>query len=147
MSMEPSTEMAGKTHSEHAVTTGQSTTKRRQRKRLPAPKCRTPRAAIRRFNFLVTKFTREVSDGRELLTAECEMVRQAAAIMLRAEQLQAGIVAGAEIDPDELIRLSSEGRRVLRSIRAGAKPEASPSPSPWSALRNQPQTRVGLADE
>jgi hypothetical protein len=134
LSMEPSAEMAGKTHPEHAVTTGQSATKRRQRKRLPAPKCRTPRAAIRRFNTLVTKFTREVSGGRELLTAESEMVRQAAAIMLRAEQLQAGIVRGEAIDPDELIRLSSEGRRVLRSIRAGVKPEA-PPPPPWSPLR------------
>jgi hypothetical protein len=105
-----------------------------RRKRLVAPKCRTPLAAIRRFNTLVTKFTREVAGGRELLTAECEMVRAAAAIMLRAEQLQAGIVRGEAIDPDELIRLSSEGRRVLRSIRAGAKPEASP-PLPWSPLR------------
>jgi hypothetical protein len=121
-------------HSEPVVTTDQKPTERR-RKRLPAPKSRTPLAAIRRFNFLVTKFTREVSGGRGLLTAESEMVRQAAAIMLRAEQLQAGIVQGEPIDPDELIRLSSEGRRVLRSIRAGAKPEASPPSPPWSPLR------------
>jgi hypothetical protein len=123
---------------EHVVTTGQSATKRRQRKRLPPPpKCRTPRAAIRRFNTLVTKFTHEATGGRDrvLLTAECEMVRQAAAIMLRAEQLQAGIVRGEAIDPDELIRLSSEGRRVLRSIRAGSKLEAS-APPPWSPLRS-----------
>jgi hypothetical protein len=106
--------------------------KRVRRKRLPAPKRRTPLASIRRFNDLVTKFTRE--GGREMLTGEREMVRQAAAIMLRAEQLQAGIVRGEVIDPDELIRLSSEARRVLRSIRAGGRALASPSP-PWSPLR------------
>jgi hypothetical protein len=121
------------THPEHVVTTVQKPAKRVRRKRLPAPKSRTPRAAIRRFNDLVTRFTREMN--RELLVGEREMVRQAAAIMLRAEQLQAGIVRGEAIDPDELIRLSSEGRRVLRSIGAGVKPKPeAPSPRPWSPL-------------
>ena len=103
-------------HPESAATAIPMPAKRVRRKRLAAPKCRTPLAAIRRFNTLVTKFTREAAGGRELLTAEREMVRAAAAIMLRAEQLQAGIVRGEPIDPDELIRLSSEGRRVLRSM-------------------------------
>ena len=83
---------AGIMHTEHVVTAGQRATKRRQRKRLPAPKFRTPRAAIRRFNDLITRITHDHLGGRELLTVEREMVRQAAAIMLRTEQLQAGIV-------------------------------------------------------
>lgn len=127
-------ESAVPVHAERAVTTGQSVTKRRQRKRLPAPKCRTPRAAIRQFNTLIIKITQDLQGGRELLMVERELVRQAAAIMLRAEQLQAGIVRGEPIDPDELIRLSSEGRRVLRSIKAGVKQEAPLTPL-WSPLR------------
>jgi hypothetical protein len=125
---------AGIMHTEHVVTAGQRATKRRQRKRLPAPKFRTPRAAIRRFNDLITRITHDHLGGRELLTVEREMVRQAAAIMLRTEQLQAGIVKGEAINPDELIRLSSEARRVLRSIKAGVKQEAPPA-LPWSPLR------------
>jgi hypothetical protein len=74
--------------------------------------------------------------GRDLLAGEREMVRQAAAIMLRAEQLQAGLVKGEPVNPDELIRLSSEARRALRIIKASAmKPEALPTPLPWSPLR------------
>ena len=126
-------ESAISVYAERAVTTAQRVAKRARRKRLPAPKCRTPLASIRRFNSLVTLFIREL--GRDLLTAEREMVRQAAAIMLRAEQLQAAIVTGAEIDPDELIRLSSEGRRILRSIKAGAKLET--PPPLWSPLRSR----------
>jgi hypothetical protein len=123
------------THPEHVVTTILKSAKRVRRKRLAAPKFRTPLASIRRFNDLVTQFTREV--GRELLAGEREMVRQAAAIMLRAEQLQAGLVKGEPVNPDELIRLSSEARRALRIIKASAmKPEALPAPLPWSPLRS-----------
>jgi hypothetical protein len=122
-------------HIEHGVTPTLGATKRKQRKRLPAPKFRTPRGSIRRFNTLVHQYARELGfDERSLLTAECELIRQAAALALRAEQLQAGIVRGALIDPDELIRLSSEARRVLRSIKANPKKEAAP-PRPWSPLR------------
>jgi hypothetical protein len=122
-------------HAEHDITSVPKPAKRKQRKRLLAPKFRTPLASIRRFNDLVTQFTREV--GRDLLAGEREMVRQAAAIMLRAEQLQAGLVKGEPVNPDELIRLSSEARRALRIIKASAmKPEALPTPLPWSPLRS-----------
>jgi hypothetical protein len=109
-------------------------TYRRIHKRPPGGRG-TPLTAIRRFNALVAKFTAEAERGRrELHVAEREMVRQAAAIMLRAEQLQAAIVSGAAINPDELIRLSSEGRRVLRAlgIRNGSEKPRSPL---WSPLR------------
>jgi hypothetical protein len=122
-------------HPEFAATAIPMPAKRVRRKRLPAPKFRTPLASIRRFNDLVTQFTREV--GRELLAGEREMVRQAAAIMLRAEQLQAGLVKGEPVNPDELIRLSSEARRALRTIKASVKkPGALPTPLPWSPLRS-----------
>jgi hypothetical protein len=125
------------TYSEHGATPVLQAPKRKQRERLPAPKFRSPRGSVRRFNTLVHQYARELGfDERSLLTAECELIRQAAALALRAEQLQAGIVRGEPIDPDELIRLSSEGRRVLRSMRAGVKPEA-PPPPPWSPMRSR----------
>jgi hypothetical protein len=124
-------------HAERDIASVPKLAKRKQRKRLPAPKFRTPLAAVRRFNDLIFQFSREMD--RELLAGEKEMVRQAAAIMLRAEQLQAGLVMGEPINPDELIRLSSEARRALRTlgIKASAKkPEALLTPLPWSPLRS-----------
>ncbi len=130
--METALEVPPGTVVEPAANSGQKVRKRRARQRVPGR--RTPRAAIRRFNDLVVQFTAELGGRERLNIAEHEMVRQAAAIMLRAEQLQAAIVRGERIDPDELIRLSSEGRRVLRSLgikNGGAKPQ----PPPWSPLR------------
>ncbi len=44
------------------------------------------------------------------------MIRQAATL-LGAEQLQAAVVAGLPVDADELIRLSSEARRILAGLQ------------------------------
>jgi hypothetical protein len=143
MSVEPALEMPPEAAAKHATSGGQGSAKRARRPRQPAPKRRTPRGAIRRFNGLVAKLAAERGAGA-LGVVEFEMVRQAAAMMLRAEQLQAGIVNGEEIDPNELIRLSSEGRRILRSIRIGAKPGASPPP-PWSPLRAKLNAAAGAS--
>ena len=45
------------------------------------------------------------------------LVRQAAALSLRIEQLQASIVSGEPVNNDETVRLSSEHRRILASLR------------------------------
>ncbi len=120
--------------SEQVAGAGQRAAKRARRPRQPAPRRRTPRASIRRFNGLVAKLAADLGGREKLGVVELEMVRQAAAMMLRAEQLQAGIVNGEAIDPDELIRLSSEARRALRAlgVKAGV---AKPAPPPWSPLR------------
>jgi hypothetical protein len=130
MSVETALEVPPEAAAKHATSGGQGSAKRARRPRQPAPKRRTPRGAIRRFNGLVAKLAAD----RALGVVEIEMVRQAAAMMLRAEQLQAGIVNGEEIDPDELIRLSSEARRALRAL--GVKSSVAP-PAVWSPLRNR----------
>src|SRR5262249_54042549 len=74
--------------------------------RLPVPKYRTSRGSVRRFNTLVTRFTAELlgAGDRPAPTAfERELIRQAAAVMLRAEQLKAKLVYGETVDPEELI--------------------------------------------
>jgi hypothetical protein len=113
-----------------SVTGGQTVAKPARRPRQPAPKYRTPLAAVRRFNGLVLKFTHELLGGRTALTAlERELVRQAAAMVLRAEQLQAGLVRGEPVDPDELIRVTSEMRRAVKAL--GLKPrDGAPEPLP-----------------
>ena len=65
--------------------------------------------------------------GGELSQSDQGLVRQAAAISVHAERLQAAIVAGQDVDSDQVIRLRSECRRILGSLTAkGAKnkPEA-----------------------
>jgi hypothetical protein len=74
-------------------------------------------ATARRFRDLIADYAREHGGNAALSTAELGMVRQAAAITLRAEQLQAAIVRGEPVLADELIRLSSEARRILSSLR------------------------------
>jgi hypothetical protein len=105
---------------EPVATADQSATKRARRPRQPAPKRRTPLGSIRRFNDLVIQFAHDLG-GVDLLTAtERELLRQAAAMSLRAEQLQAAVVNGEQVDGDELIRLSGEARRILTTLRKRA---------------------------
>jgi hypothetical protein len=47
---------------------------------------------------------------------EREMVKQAAALVLRGETLQAAVVAGEPVNYDELVRVTSEMRRVMSSL-------------------------------
>jgi hypothetical protein len=72
-------------------------------------------AAGRRFKHLVTSYTAEC--GRELTELELSQIRQAAAVQLRVEALQANIVRGDHVDSDEIIRLSSEHRRLISSLQ------------------------------
>jgi hypothetical protein len=46
------------------------------------------------------------------------MVRQAAVLMLRSEQLQAAVIRGDPVNDDQLIRLSSEARRAVDALRS-----------------------------
>jgi hypothetical protein len=72
----------------------------------------------RRFRDLIQEYSQECHGGSaDLSPAELGMVRQAAAMTLRAEQLQASVVRGEPVLADELIRLSSEARRILSRLR------------------------------
>jgi hypothetical protein len=51
-----------------------------------------------------------------LSESESSLVRQAAAMTLRAEQLQAAIVRGEAVDDDLLVRISGTGKRLLGAI-------------------------------
>jgi hypothetical protein len=51
---------------------------------------------------------------------ERDLIRQAAGLTLRAEQLQGAIVRGEPISNDELVRISSIAKRLLETIRAKA---------------------------
>jgi hypothetical protein len=50
-------------------------------------------------------------------------------LTLRAEQLQAAIVRGQDVSNDELVRISSTGKRLLEAIRAKADKRKSTGPT------------------
>jgi hypothetical protein len=103
-------------------------------------------ATARRFRDLVTELARE--HGGELSVVELGLIRSAAALTVKAEELQAGIVRGDAVDVDELVRLSSEARRVLQSLRKRA-PAAATSTESFAdiAMRAQSEASERRAKE
>ena len=79
----------------------------------------------RRFRDLVGSSSTAFGGMARLSEAERSLVRQAAALTVRAESLQARVVRGDDVNHDELIRLASEARRALQGIRAREAPKAS----------------------
>jgi len=90
---------------------------------------RSPTA--RRYRDLVQAYTAETAEiGGDLSQTEMAMIKTAASLSLTAELMQADIVNGKPSNTDDLIRLSSEVRRILDTIRERGgkrKPAAGPS--------------------
>jgi hypothetical protein len=77
---------------------------------------RSPNA--RRFRDICANY--EAEAGGSITEVERDLIRQAAGLTLRAEQMQAAIVRGEPVSNDELVRISSTARRLLESIRSKA---------------------------
>src|SRR5215210_4031854 len=71
-------------------------------------------AGARRFRDLIADFAEPFGGLETLAESERVLVKQAAALALRAESMQ--IINGEAGDHNALIRLSSEARRILSSI-------------------------------
>jgi hypothetical protein len=67
--------------------------------------------AARRFRELVESFEKEL--GGKLSEVDQSLVRQAANLVQVSERLQADVIAGAQVDADAMVRISSEARRIL----------------------------------
>src|SRR5436305_446958 len=74
--------------------------------------------AARRFRDICLSYEQEA--GGVVSEVERDLIRQAAGLTLRAEQLQAAIVRGEEVDNDQLIRISGTAKRILEAITAKA---------------------------
>src|SRR3984957_14686654 len=75
-------------------------------------------AGARRFRDLVAAYSADLGDS--LSEADLAMVRTAAALTLKSEQMQAQLAAGENVDSDALIRLAGTTRRSLAGISAKA---------------------------
>jgi hypothetical protein len=71
-------------------------------------------ASARRFRDICRSY--ELEAGGVVTGVERDMIRQAAALTLRAEQLQADIVNGRPVDVDRLTRISGATKRILGAI-------------------------------
>jgi hypothetical protein len=85
-------------------------------------------AYARRFRDLVVAFEAEVGGTGTLTELERGLVRQAAALSLKTEQMQEAIVRGETVNSDTLIRLSGEARRLLSSLRKRHHGSRAPAP-------------------
>jgi hypothetical protein len=72
-------------------------------------------APARRFRYLINAYSAELGD--ELTELDRATVRQAATVQLAIENLQAEMLRGGPVDPDAIIRLSSEHRRLMSQIQ------------------------------
>jgi hypothetical protein len=95
---------------------------------IPLPRIDQRTVSAMRYRTLLDSYGAEL--GGVLTEPEKALVQQIASMQIRIEQLQASIVEGRDVDADQIIRLSSEHRRLLTSLRAQAaknKPAAGPS--------------------
>jgi hypothetical protein len=101
-----------------------------------------------RFKALVNAFTAEI--GGQLSESESSLVKQAAALTLRCEQLQAAIIRGEEIDDDLLVRISGTGKRLLAAIASksdGRKPAGGSALATYLAARAEAAEDDGDGEE
>jgi hypothetical protein len=79
----------------------------------------------RRFTFLVQSYSAELGDV--LTEPELALVKQVAILQIKIEQMQGLIIGGADVDADAVIRLSSEHRRLLATLK-GKADQTKPAP-------------------
>jgi hypothetical protein len=89
-------------------------------------------AGARRFRDLIEAFSEGLG---ELSEADLAMVRTAAALTIKSEQLQAALAAGEAVDSDALIRLAGTTRRSLAAISAKRQDKPAPTLADYMAAR------------
>lgn len=85
-------------------------------------------ADARRYRDLVISFADDLGGVDKLTEAEKALCRQAAASIVAAERVQAEIVAGRDVDLEQLTRLTNVTTRLLGRLRARQKPARPTSP-------------------
>ena len=75
-------------------------------------------APARRYRDLILQFSHSIACERSapLNPAELALVKQAAAITVRAEALQADIVRGEPVSDEDVVRLSNSAIRILTAV-------------------------------
>jgi hypothetical protein len=98
----------------------------------------------RRFTFLVERYAAEIGGMSTLGEPEKALIKQICTMQLRIEQMQGLIIGGADVDADAVIRLSSEHRRLLATLK-GKADKAKPAPD--DALQRYLAERYSQPDD
>ena len=78
-------------------------------------------SGAKRYAALVAAFENQLGGG-DLVEAERSLVRQAATLQLRLEQLTEDVIKGLPVDDTLLVKLAGTSRRALAAITAKTKP-------------------------
>lgn len=104
---------------------------------------RSPQA--RRFRDLILGYTAEFEVASEFDKA---LIRQAAFLVIKAEDLQAKTLRGEDVASDEIVRLSGQLGRVLAALKRRSNADAPAAPSiteHWDAKLATTRSTAGLA--
>jgi hypothetical protein len=78
-------------------------------------------ASARRYRDLLKEFTAELG-GEGIMTEPMRaLVRQAAAVTVEAEKMQAAIVRGDAVDTEQLVRVTNTLARLMNLLKTKAK--------------------------
>jgi len=72
-------------------------------------------ATARRFRDICRAY--ELQAGGNVTEVELDLIRQAAALVVRSEQMQAALILGKPVNNDELVRISSTAKRLLETTQ------------------------------
>jgi hypothetical protein len=73
-------------------------------------------AQARRYRDLCLCFPDDLGCAAELSEAQRSLIRQAAALLVQSEHLQAAVLRGETVDNEHLTRLSNAATRVLAQL-------------------------------
>jgi hypothetical protein len=97
------------------------------------------RSSAHKFRRLVKAYSAELGDLSEV---DRGLVAQAAALAIHIERLQRDILEGRDVDADQVVRLSSEHRRLLTTLRSRAVKRKPTPPANLAELLAREENRA-----
>ena len=88
------------------------------------------RSTARRLKQLIAAFTADLGESN-LSEAERSLIQRAAALTVRAEQIEAAMISGETIDDNTLIRLSNSASKVLNMLGVRKRKKQAPHVPAW----------------
>ena len=101
-------------------------------------------SSARRFRDLVQSFEAEFEG--DLCEADRSLIRQAATLLLKSEQMQEMVVRGEPVDSDALIRMASTAKRRRKREAAAPRPLRRKKMDPAALASAESDSMAGLRE-
>lgn len=92
-------------------------------------------AAARRYRDLCMSLGDDLGGAATLTEAQTALVRQAAAMIVQSERLQAEILRGEAVDSEQLVRLANAATRILSRLGIKRQPRTTQTLAQYVAAR------------